>query len=241
MKKFLCLLMAMLMLVSLLVACQPAGNGNESGNESNAGGESSTPEESTEPSKPEVILDLVSGGATAYTIIRSSTAASVVTNISVKLKNALAEVAEGVQIKEDYLIGNAKPGEFEILLGNTNREESAEVLAKLKYHDFKIEIVGSKVVIAAHNDDTLADAVDYFIENIISLCANGELKFSTTQEYKYDHPYPAENLTIGGVHISEYNIVVAKLLEFDEVEFMERVKLQGKSVPLGKTFEWEGH
>ena len=209
--------MAMLMLASLFVACKSTGNGNESSNEiggeSNVGGESSTPAESTEPPKPEASIDLVSGGVTAYTVVRSSIASSKATNISVKLKNAIEEISDGVRIKEDYLLGNAKPDEFEILLGNTNREESAEVLAKIKYHDFKIELIGSKIVIAAHNDDSLADAVDYFIENILNLCANGELKFSTTQEYKYDHSYPAENLTIGGVHISEYNIVVAKIPE----------------------------
>ena len=215
MKKFLCLLLAMLMLASMFVACKPAGStGDESGSgaESNNGGES-TPEESTEPPKPEVTLDIISGGACAYTIVRSSSASSAVTDISVKLRGALAEIAESVQIKEDFLLGNDKPGEFEILLGKTNREESTEVLDKIKYHDFKIEMVGSKIVIAAHNDETLADAVDYFVENIVSLGSDGELKFSTTQEYKYDYPYAAEDLTIGGVHISEYKIVVAKMPE----------------------------
>lgn len=215
MKKILCILMAMLMLMPLLIACQPAEvpggeSGNESGNNDPAG---STPEESTEPPKPETVLDLVSGGVTEYAIVRSSLGTSATTAISLKLKNAMAEIAPEIQLKEDFLLGNDKPGEFEILLGETNREESLAVLDTLKYDDYKIEVVGKKVVIAAHNDEALADAVDYFIENIISLGADGALKLSSKQDYKYDHPYPAENLTIGGVHISEYKIVVAKMTE----------------------------
>lgn len=206
MKKLLCLIMAMLMLMPMLIACQPAGTpGGE-------GGEGSAPE-STEPPKPEVILDLVSGGVTEYTIVRSTQGSSATTDISVKLRNAMQAVAPDIVLKEDFLLGNDKPGEYEILLGNTNREESAEVLSTIKYDDYKIAIVGKKVVIAAHNDETLADAVDYFIENIISEGADGALKLSSKQEYTFDYPYPAENLTIGGTHISEYKIVVAKMTE----------------------------
>jgi len=204
MKKLLCLLMAMLMLIPMPIACQPTDVPGESSDSSS---------ETDPPKEPAVILDLITGGETSYTIVRSSAASSLVVDMSIELKNAMAELAPSVQLKEDFLLGDAKPGEYEILLGKTNRDESAEVLGTLKYDDYKIAIVGKKIVIAAHNDISLGAAVEYFVENIVSLGADGELKISSDNEYMYDHPYPAEDLKIGDADISEYKIVVAKMTE----------------------------
>ena len=192
------------MLLSMLVACQPT----------DVPGESSDSSSETEPPKePAVTLDVITGGETSYTIVRSSIASSAVTEVSIRLKDAMASLAPSVQIKEDYLLGDAKPGEYEILLGKTNREESAEVLDDIKYDDYKIAIVGKKIVVAAHNDTALSAAVEYFIENIVSLGADGNLQITSDNEYMYDHPYPAEDLKIGDADISEYKIVVAKMTE----------------------------
>lgn len=192
------------MLLTVLVACQPT-EGTPEGSESGS---------DTEPPKePAVILDVIAGGETSYTIVRSSTASSAVTEISVRLRDAISPLAPTVQLKEDYLLGDAKPGEYEILLGKTNRDETAEVLETLKYDDYAIKIVGKKIVITAHNDSALNAAVEYFIENIVSLGSDGSLQVSSDNEYMYDHPYPADDLQLGGVSISEYKIVVAKSTE----------------------------
>ena len=67
MKKLLCLLMAMLMLMPMLIACQPTDVPGESSDSSS---------ETDPPKEPAVILDLITGGETSYTIVRSSAASS---------------------------------------------------------------------------------------------------------------------------------------------------------------------
>ena len=57
--------------------------------------------------------------------------------------------------------------EFEILVGPTNRPESAEVVSSLGKKDFAVKIVGKKLVIVGIDDDSSIEAVNWFIKNFI--------------------------------------------------------------------------
>ena len=56
--------------------------------------------------------------------------------------------------------------EFEILVGNTNREESKTFLSGLLWDDYGYAIVGNKIVIAGHTDEGTTNAMKHFLEHI---------------------------------------------------------------------------
>ena len=58
---------------------------------------------------------------------------------------------------------------YEILIGSTNRDESAAAVTKhLKYYDYVIKYIDTKLVINAGSDEALETAVNYFIENYVN-------------------------------------------------------------------------
>ena len=148
MKKFakiLSMILALIFVVSAFAACQtPDDPAKESGN--NQGSETDPVIETDLPKDP---LQLTEGDTCKYTVVRPMNAGDAVKNASVNIKNALSEAIGGnaVSISEDFLASNMKPGEFEILVGNTNREESAKAIEGFKYFDYAIVIEGSKLVI----------------------------------------------------------------------------------------------
>ena len=91
---------------------------------------------------------------------------------AVRFRNAL-ESATGINIKinDDWI----RPGDntdysqaYEILVGQTNRPESAEASALLEKPGYIIKIIGNKIVIAASSDALLDTAVDFFINTYLS-------------------------------------------------------------------------
>ena len=128
MKKFLALMLSVICVLSLLAGCTPADNGKETE-------PTDSPEETPEATEPKKdSLNLTSNGKCEYTIVRPSNSSEVVKNASVALKNALSEAIGGnmVSISEDFLTSTQKPGQFEILVGQTNREESKKAIEGLK-------------------------------------------------------------------------------------------------------------
>ena len=61
----------------------------------------------------------------------------------------------------------------ELLLGNTARAESAEVLSSLNNDGFAVKVVGNKIVVAAHTRAKIAEAVQYMLDNLISVEKEG--------------------------------------------------------------------
>ncbi len=59
-------------------------------------------------------------------------------------------------------------GEFEILIGNTNRPESAKALKKIKDHGYIITVYGKKIVIVGTTNFLTNLALDYFTETYLS-------------------------------------------------------------------------
>ena len=133
----------------------------------------STPAETPEETIPEEVketLELIKSGKCGYTIIRPEITSDYLMEHVRSFRNKMNELTgDLVKLAEDWLnpIKNEQPGEFEILLGNTNREETKKVLSEIKYSDWKIDIVNKKLVIVGHTDEATAEAIDYFVENFL--------------------------------------------------------------------------
>lgn len=65
------------------------------------------------------------------------------------------------ELKKDETPDSAKK---EILIGHTNRPETAEALAKISGSEFIITVIGNKVIVTGLTDNTTIAAVRYFVE-----------------------------------------------------------------------------
>jgi len=202
--KILSMILALIFVVSAFAACQtPDDPAKESGN--NQGSETDPVIETDPPKDP---LQLTEGDTCKYTVVRPMNAGDAVKNASVNIKNALSEAIGGnaVSISEDFLASNMKPGEFEILVGNTNREESARAIEGFKYFDYAIVIEGSKLVINGRDEAMVAEAVKHFISMIEA--AEGDIIFNDGDQLVVKQDYPFEELKFGDTVINDYAIVL---------------------------------
>lgn len=99
-----------------------------------------------------------------------------------------SQLASEVEIGTD----EAAASEYEILVGNTSRPESAEVSARLAgdgKHVYRYELVNGKFVIVANNDEALETAVQCFIYDVIKEIRNAKLTlpsdFAYTDSYRH--------------------------------------------------------
>ena len=202
MKKFtsiLSIILALLMIASAFVACDNTGIGKGSGNETPAETPGETP-------VPEKILQLASGGRCNYTVVRPELSSEETLNAAKLIRDALVNAgAADASIKEDFLYGDMKPADLEILVGQTNREESAKALADAKYDDYMVSVDGNKIVINSYNDEQVIKAAEYFVSAIKT--SGEELTFSNADETYYAAEYPMEDITIGGKSLKGYSLV----------------------------------
>lgn len=84
-----------------------------------------------------------------YVVILPDRASAEVGNAASLVLAALKAKGYNFKLKNDWLREGEQPGEFEILIGATNRPESGEVIATFKDDgDFEVKVIGKKIVVA---------------------------------------------------------------------------------------------
>ncbi len=154
--KILCLLLAFVIIVLMgLVSCD---NENDDARK----------EESD-------MLTLLADGMTDYTLIHSDSASEMVFEA---VSNLCSSFTEQFGIAPDMRSDWTKEGEKipagtrEILIGATNRPESAKAMKALKDESFLIKVYGERIAIVANSDAMLAEALNYFFEDYIASATN---------------------------------------------------------------------
>ncbi len=234
-KRIFIVLLAVLMVISC-IACDPSA-GQPDGTEPSETTTSPTDNETT-PSGDET----TAGGAdnqpatgpivlrsddVKYTIITAEKAVAGAKDCSSKIFKYLFEKGQTLTPSDDYVQKpeQADNDDCEILIGVTNRPESAEGMSALKtYLDYSVRVVGNKIVISANTDERLAAATDYFIANL-KITEDGKLTYIGEHNYVngYD-AYKYKNLTFCGTAISDYSIVVSASATASETDFAEQLK-----------------
>ena len=176
MKKITALFLALLMLLPTFLACNEAAPEETTDAEVPA---ETTPEE-TEALVPSGLL-LVSESATDYVIVRPAECQSFIIDAMQEFRKAV-ENKYGVSLKpQDDWVKGLKNGEAydsaapEILIGDTNRRESQEVLATLQPGEYTIRVSGNKLVIVGTTDFLTGKAVEEFTKYVNELEGNSEL------------------------------------------------------------------
>ena len=174
MKRIIALFLAVLMLLPALIAC----NKGEP-EETTLPVVETTVEETTEPVPTGLLL--VHDGVTDYVIVRPTECQVFVTDAMSEFRAAVKE-KYGVTItpKDDWVKGLAKgeaydSTELEILIGDTNRRESQEVLASLQPGEYAIRVVGDKLVLIGTTDYLTGIAVEAFTAYVKSADSSTEL------------------------------------------------------------------
>lgn len=173
-------LLLILLIFVLLPSCGQSGNQNIS--------DTSATTEYAGESEPESLPEVAAQDISQYVIVRPDDDAglvSVMQSIRARIKNIT-----GVEINpanELTLPGRSAP-EYEILLGETVREQSKQVYASLALGEYAVVRDGNRIVIAGRGNEPLEAAVNYFFANYF---ADGALVFPEAAEYRAAYEYDA--------------------------------------------------
>ena len=150
-----------------------------------------------------------------YTITRSDLSGDVTRDAAIALKKALAPFSD-IPLATDFVMrGDPVPEDnIEILVGQTNRADSAALTEGLRSNEFVIARTENHIVISGVDETSTAEAVSFFIANFIS-----DKNVSCPEEnYYFRCAYPVDSLSLNGVDITSYCLdtgskVNKKLLE----------------------------
>jgi endonuclease/exonuclease/phosphatase family metal-dependent hydrolase len=172
-KRILFCLLAVLMLTSLLCAC-----GAEKPQETTATSDTWTdlPGDlvETEPPAPAGLTVIAADGSSQFKVIRPELTNSVMVELAVDFMNTLNEAYKSkIGISDDWTKNTDENGQvtsdaFEILLGDTNRRESALAKEQLGNNDYIICTIGNKVVIQGKSVYNVKFAVEQFVAQYVT-------------------------------------------------------------------------
>ena len=164
MKKLYVILMFLLILMlPLLFACGDDGTGDTTQNTEaeTTPAPDTTADVSAEPRWPE----LIQNGTPLYYVIKPDNSGITENSAMIAISETLRNVSGKTFFSgTDIITNQGIPDRYEILIGNTNREETAKVINKLSQDTpYIIEQVDKRIVIVGINNQYLAQAVNKFL------------------------------------------------------------------------------
>ena len=164
----------------------------------------------TEP--PVIVANITMSQLADYTVIRPDEASEDIVQAGVKLRQSLIEnLNVSLNLKSDLhseTVPGLRIGEFEILIGNCDRDESREFLADMKVNDYGYAMVGKKLVIAGGSDEATLKALNQFIVDVIrNRKAENELFFDGTVSLLNRGEYEIDTFSLQEIDISEYTVI----------------------------------
>ena len=239
MKKFITVLLTLAMLLSF-AACAKNGDSTETSGAATAAPSVSLPPDTSDtennnenddnPVFEPTVLELLKDGKTDFAIIYPNNASDSEIDIALKLKSSFEQyTGADIVCKPDFVLDASvdTSASFEILVGSTNRKESADVLALVEASkDYAVAACGNKLVIAGNSISATLNGAYYFINQFLSVTKieDGSLKFSSEQNYYYKAVYPVENFSVLGNKAKDYRIVIPANADFGVERFALRVK-----------------
>ena len=151
-----------------------------------------------------------------YKIIRSEKASQSIISVAVELKGKLEALADGITISDDWYNKNAGelPTEaLEILVGDTNRTESASLKAELLEDDYAVRYFpeSGRIAIIGGSEEATLQAVAYFLEYCVK---NGEIE--STLSFLSAGQYVVTECILNSAPISDYSLVIPNNADADE-------------------------
>lgn len=172
--KIFCLLFTLTVIIGVLVACKknddPQGTGTQPDNTQSE----SVSEETKEPEDKNIYI--VKDGKPVYALVRRETFyTSYIQKVNTLFNRILDLGGVKLDFSDDWIDPRKEfdPDAPEILVGLTNRDENIEIMDEVPIDGFLIKHINNKIIIAAHKESNLYEAIDYFNENLLEV-ADGE-------------------------------------------------------------------
>lgn len=158
------------------------------------------------------------------TVIRPYQTHHLVISASQRMNSTLSNLTGAkIQIKDDFISQNNQPdpSAYEILIGDTNREESSAAKDKLNDKEFAYYIgrEGNKIVIVGTTPEMTVQGVQYFLDTCVAnKITDGKLELAS--DYSYTHN--AEATTIINAGSTNYRIVTS--VQFQSTGVTDNIK-----------------
>ena len=161
-----------------------------------------------------------------YSLVRSENASDELISAASGLYKELRNISSDIKYKDDYYredLPDYAMGEYEILVGATNRPESAEFIRTLRTKDYGYTMTDGKIVIAGATDEYTEKAVKKFLRDIAQGDLSDGIFYSEEDDFLETGSYPLDSLTVAGVPVEEYTIVYTADGECSEKLCAERL------------------
>ena len=129
---------------------------------------------------------IVENGVTSYKLIRAEKATHDEVDSATTIKDALAENLNcNIELESDFVkAGEEADNDLqEILVGNTNRSQTKEVLDTLEPNSWAVVNKGNKIVLCANNAALLPSAVFWFVDKYV-IGGNGKMEIPENLDYR---------------------------------------------------------
>ena len=162
--RLLSFLLALVMVLSILVSCSPAGSG-----ESTVAPETSASESVQTGEAESKTLDIIVNGQTTVKIIRPQDLGSEHAYVSsaITIRDEI-DKSTGVRLSmgDDFKRASDSYDDstVEILVGKTQHPQVTEAIKGLRYSDYTIKAVGNKIVVFGYTDNAIKAAAKAFAE-----------------------------------------------------------------------------
>jgi len=160
--------------------------------------------------------DILFADINDYVIVRPEEASATLINSVVDFDEKLELVNDGkrLRIKDDFTkegVESLQPAELEIIVGSTKRAETAEFKKDMRYYDYGVTVIGKKIVVFGHTDETTAKALELLLGIILDNSKRDDgVFFSSEQAEVISGSYAVDKATFGGNDIKNYTVVYPK-------------------------------
>ena len=225
MNKLLCLLLALFLLTSCLLTVGCDEQTPPSENETQADDNNN---DNSDNSEDNYMLGNIQATAADYTIIRSETATKIIKNAVILARNTIeAAIGSKLEVAEDWV--EDKRSEHEILIGETNRPESAEAMKTLSSDvPYAVTQINGKICLVGLDEYSVRRAVyefltvyfgyevpNYNYHNVIDYGAEGDGVRDETESFR---AAVAAAMADGlPVYVPAGTYVISDTIELDQV------------------------
>lgn len=208
MKRFLALFLMILVCTGLLVGCNnetpPAGEDTVDTSGSATEAPATEAPATDAPAEPAVEIKLIVDGKSEYDVIYPEKASKTIRTAAVDFITRIKSATKAsMRVNTD----TASKAAHEIVIGECDRPEVAEIKAGLREFDHAIVYADGRVYIIGGSDDATIAATEYFIDKYVN-ADTATIDFMSDLNDVYSYAYTFGTLSIGGVDIEEYNIVI---------------------------------
>ncbi|MBR6727675.1 MAG: hypothetical protein IKM08_05740, partial [Clostridia bacterium] len=206
-KRLLCLLLALLLVLPLLVSC--------------AGDPPVTPDEPPAEERPPEIEHVLELASCNYTIIAPGGDSEEALGEQDAAMSLYSTIYQQTRIKLNYYNDEMANGSdpdrsrTEILVGNTNRTESAEARDTLRIKDFLIAYRDGRILILGGSAEATERAVAHFINTYLNVTEKRITVYENRDDL-VEHSYLLGDLSVNGVPLKNYTVVYPRSAKYDD-------------------------